>query len=120
LHQLCYQIYFHRSTGPSHNGFIVLAASLGYLTSSVLNKVVGPAKFWFRNNFVETEQTYPALVEDAQTIWDLTINMLAGADVTRSLSELLRFTLKDPLVYEQLQEEGLAASIAESFTTFYE
>lgn len=79
-----------------------------------------PAKPDFLDKFIEAKKTYPELVDDAQIISYLMINMLAGADTTAiTLRAALYYILKNPLVYERLQKKVLAANPAESLAVTF-
>ncbi|KAG2000997.1 hypothetical protein GB937_010616 [Aspergillus fischeri] len=65
-----------------------------------------PSKPDFLDKFIEAKATFPNVVDDAQIISYLMINMIAGADTTAiTLNAALYFALKNPAVWKRLQEE---------------
>jgi cytochrome P450 len=65
-----------------------------------------PAKPDFLDKFIEAKSTFPDVVDDAQIISYLMINMIAGADTTAiTLNAALYFALKNPAVWKRLQDE---------------
>ncbi|KAH1494942.1 hypothetical protein LV164_001306 [Aspergillus fumigatus] len=65
-----------------------------------------PSKPDFLDKFIEAKATFPHVVDDAQIISYLMINMIAGADTTAiTLNAALYFALKNPAVWKRLQEE---------------
>ncbi|KAF7589518.1 hypothetical protein BBP40_004183 [Aspergillus hancockii] len=68
-----------------------------------------PSKPDFLDKFIEAKEKYPEIVNDGQIISYLMINMIAGADTTAiTLNAALYFALKDPRVWERLQNEIIA------------
>ncbi|GFF61337.1 pisatin demethylase [Aspergillus udagawae] len=65
-----------------------------------------PAKPDFLDKFIEAKSIFPDVVDDAQIISYLMINMIAGADTTAiTLNAALYFALKNPAVWKRLQDE---------------
>lgn len=65
-----------------------------------------PSKPDFLDKFIEAKATFPHVVDDAQIISYLMINMIAGADTTAiTLNAALYFALKNSAVWKRLQEE---------------
>jgi cytochrome P450 len=65
-----------------------------------------PSKPDFLDKFIEAKALFPDVVDDAQIISYLMINMIAGADTTAiTLNAALYFALKNPAVWRRLQDE---------------
>ncbi|KAL3477958.1 cytochrome protein [Aspergillus californicus] len=60
----------------------------------------------FLDRFIEAKSLFPDVVDDAQVISYLMINMIAGADTTSiTINAALYFALKNPRIWERLKAE---------------
>ncbi|KAK6214188.1 hypothetical protein LQW54_004614 [Pestalotiopsis sp. IQ-011] len=67
----------------------------------------------YLDHFLEAKKLYPNVVDDAQIISYLMINMGAGADTTAiTLRAVFYYALKNPAVWAKLEEEVLAVGHA--------
>ncbi|KAF6810906.1 benzoate 4-monooxygenase cytochrome p450 [Colletotrichum plurivorum] len=74
----------------------------------------------FLQHFIESKETHPELVNDGVIMGYLLVNLLAGADTTAiTIRAIFWYALHSPRVYKKLEEEILAADLADvaSFTS---
>ncbi|KAM0547823.1 hypothetical protein ACHAPJ_010169 [Fusarium lateritium] len=68
----------------------------------------------FLQHFIESKETHPDLVDDGVIMGYLLVNLLAGADTTAiTIRAIFWYTLHHPGVYKKLEEEILAADLAD-------
>ncbi|KAL4883507.1 cytochrome P450 [Aspergillus karnatakaensis] len=95
--------------------------SFGTITNISLQRLVSrlqkkdehhdPAKPDFLDRFIEAKSLYPDVVDDAQIIAYLLINMVAGADTTSiTITAALYLCLKNPDIWNRLKTEIPAAT----------
>lgn len=65
----------------------------------------------YLDHFIEAKKLHPDIVDDAQIISYLMINMIAGADTTAiTMRAVFYYGLKNPAVWARLEDEVLASS----------
>ena len=94
--------------GPPGFGPIV-AISAGHMVERMQGKAApgyDPAKPDFLDKFIESKKAHPDIVDDAQIISYLMINMFAGADTTAiTIRSIFYYSLRNPEVWHRLQKE---------------
>lgn len=94
--------------GPASFG-TVANISIQHFMDRVQNKDTDyhdPSKPDFLDKFIEAKEKFPDVVDDAQIISYLMINLIAGADTTGiTINAALYFSLKHPHVWERLRTE---------------
>lgn len=94
--------------GPPSLG-TVANISIQHLIDRLQNKDADyhdPNKPDFLDKFIEAKAKFPDVVDDAQIISYLMINMIAGADTTGvTINAALYFSMKHPHVWERLRTE---------------
>ncbi|ETS74955.1 hypothetical protein PFICI_13439 [Pestalotiopsis fici W106-1] len=64
----------------------------------------------YLDHFIEAKKLHPDIVDDAQIISYLMINMIAGADTTAiTMRAVFYYALKDPAIWTRLEDEVLGS-----------
>ncbi|KAF5246229.1 hypothetical protein FAUST_1346 [Fusarium austroamericanum] len=101
--------------GPPNLGNVT-RISLEHLIARLQGKDINynPKVPDFLQHFIESKETHPDLVNDGIIMGYLLVNLLAGADTTAiTIRAIFWYALHNPKVYKKLEEEILAADLAD-------
>lgn len=91
--------------GPPGFGTVVDISVKHLIQRATGKKVNDSDKADFLDKFLEAKQAYPDVVNDAQVISYLMINMIAGADTTAiTIRSIVYYCIREPRVWKQLQK----------------